>query len=391
MPLPRDLPSTTEAHVFALVQNKESESVYLDLKRELPGSDNASKHEFLADVSAFANSIGGDLIYGMQEDGEGSASSIQPLTGNPDDAVRRYQDQLLHNIEPRIHGVQLLAVPVESGFVMVVRVPQSWTGPHRVKTNQHFFIREGARKRQLDVPEIKSLFLRSEGQAQKVRDFRVERLGKILTNETPVRLMNAPRLVIHVVPTQAALGLMQIDPVPYFRRERQLPFIGQSTPSQLGLNLDGVWGDIPSALPEHLGYTLLFRQGFFESVWALHKLDGAKEPVLPDVLYESYVQQYVENIRRELRHHELSSELAVFISLLDANTVYLKGPTTRWHSKEYYRFDREQVLLPEAVIPAEVSAGRGLRPAFDLLCQAAGLESSANYDRNGEWVGRTIR
>lgn len=72
------------------------------------------------------------------EDGEGQASALVPQPGNRDEETRRVQDVLMNGIEPRVPGIQVHAVQLDGGFVVVIRVPQSWAGPHRVKTNQHF-------------------------------------------------------------------------------------------------------------------------------------------------------------------------------------------------------------------------------------------------------------
>jgi predicted HTH transcriptional regulator len=147
MTLPRDLTTTNEAHLREFVVEQVSEGMYLEFKRELPSRDAGGRHELLADVSAFANSSGGDLVYGIDEDGEGRAAAIIAQMGNADEEARRIQDVLMNGIEPRVPGLQVQAVPVAAGIILVIRVPQSWAGPHRVKTNQHFFIRENGRKR----------------------------------------------------------------------------------------------------------------------------------------------------------------------------------------------------------------------------------------------------
>jgi hypothetical protein len=102
MTLPRDLATATEIHLVAFVEARIPEGTYLDLKRELPRMPDGGRHEFLADVSAFANSSGGDLVYGIEEDGEGRASAIVPQPGNPDEEALRLQDVLMHGIEPRV-------------------------------------------------------------------------------------------------------------------------------------------------------------------------------------------------------------------------------------------------------------------------------------------------
>ena len=101
-----------------------------------------------ADVTAFANSGGGDFVYGVDKNEAAEASAICPQTlASVDQEARRLQDFLLNLAEPRLPGVQVHAVPVSEagkpGHILVVRVPQSWAALHRVKTNQHLYVREG--------------------------------------------------------------------------------------------------------------------------------------------------------------------------------------------------------------------------------------------------------
>ncbi len=143
MTLPRDLTTANEVHITALIDAQASEGTYLDFKRELPARDARGTNDLVADVSAFANSSGGDLVYGIDEDGEGQAAAVVPQQGNMDEEARRIQDVLMNNIEPRVPGIQVQSIAVVGGFVLVIRVPQSWAGPHRVKSNFQFYIREG--------------------------------------------------------------------------------------------------------------------------------------------------------------------------------------------------------------------------------------------------------
>jgi predicted HTH transcriptional regulator len=117
MTLPSNLLSATQAHIDQLVAEQASEGPHLDFKRELPSTWNdAAKHEFLADATAFANAGGGDLIYGLNEDGQAKAAEVIPqVLANADQEVRRLQDFLLNLAEPRLPGVQVRAIPVQTG------------------------------------------------------------------------------------------------------------------------------------------------------------------------------------------------------------------------------------------------------------------------------------
>lgn len=58
--------SLIQEDLEALIANGVAESQLLEYKSELPGGSDRDKKDFLADVSAFANSAGGCLLYGVE-------------------------------------------------------------------------------------------------------------------------------------------------------------------------------------------------------------------------------------------------------------------------------------------------------------------------------------
>jgi Putative DNA-binding domain len=382
MTLPFRLLETTQADIQRLVDTGATEGPHLDFKRDFPTRwDNEHKVKLLADVTAFANAGGGDIIYGIDEDEEARASAIVPQTlSNLDEEIRRLLDVVLNQVEPRVQGVQVQTVPVSvgtgSGAVIVMRIPQSWGGPHRNRINQHFHIRQSRRNHALDVPEVRSLFLGAEGQAQRMRDFRTERLGKIVIRDTPSVIDEGPCLVVHVLPTQAMRGLVQVDPVPYSQRRRTLPIIGTQPAGSLSLNLDGAVGSIPAAGEFKAGYTQQFRQGFFEAVWVLRPFSDCPEPMLPHVYYERHVIRFVEEVRIELTAHSVSTEVVVFVSLLGANEAIFAGRSDFGIGYSKSRFDRRDVLLPDVLISTEQSAGNGMHSTFDFTAVRLNVEQN---------------
>jgi predicted HTH transcriptional regulator len=65
--IPKPFEAIAEDDVLALIANAVSEGRTIDYKRELPGNGDGDKKEFLADVSSFANTSGGDLVFGIDE------------------------------------------------------------------------------------------------------------------------------------------------------------------------------------------------------------------------------------------------------------------------------------------------------------------------------------
>jgi predicted HTH transcriptional regulator len=77
-----------------------AESRVLDYKERLPGDSDADKREMLADVTAFANSAGGDLIYGVKERRKcGATGEPEAVVGLPDIG---YQGPMASDLIP--HG-----------------------------------------------------------------------------------------------------------------------------------------------------------------------------------------------------------------------------------------------------------------------------------------------
>ena len=384
MTLPRDLTTANAAHIESFVEEQASEGMYLEFKRELPARDAGARHEFLADISAFANSSGGDIIYGIDEDGEGRAAGIVPQIGNADEEARRIQDVLMNGIEPRVPGLQVQAVSVADGFILIIRVPQSWAGPHRVKTNQHFFIRENGRKRQLDVPEVKGLFLRADYQAKQVRDFRTERLGKLLAGEAPHRLVPGAVLVVHLVPTMASIGLANVDPIMYMR-ERVLPVLSGTIPGAR-VNADGALAVRNPRAEGTYGYSQLFRNGYLETT-KVYEYDENGRAALGSIAYEEVFIALVRRMREEFTHLGIGTEMTCMVSILDADRVELGFERWRYEVEEHQgHFDRKILVLPDVLLPADLTAEQALRPVFDLVWQSAGMERSANYNNAGEWA-----
>ena len=198
--------SITEDDLLSLIDKQVAELRTIEYKRELPGRSDGEKREFLADVSSFANTTGGDLVYGMTESG-GMPQELPGFeTSDIDGEISRLGSSIHAAIQPRILGVQHHPVQLENGkYALVIRVPRSFSRPHVVTYKNHwkFYARIPNGKYQMDVDEVRRAFVLSENVADRIRAFRAERLGRVVSGDTPAPLESTGKVVLHVVPISA--------------------------------------------------------------------------------------------------------------------------------------------------------------------------------------------
>src|SRR5687767_15188252 len=92
---------TNLADIESLVRNQLPESIHLDYKAS-PALDPKKRDEIAKDVSAFANSGGGLLVYGVEED-KNSHLPVRIDVGVDPKWNREWLEQIItSNISPRI-------------------------------------------------------------------------------------------------------------------------------------------------------------------------------------------------------------------------------------------------------------------------------------------------
>ena len=191
MALERPLDTLTEADLEELVCDAVSEGKFLEYKDRITIGTEAERKEFLADVFSFANSSGGDLVFGVVEHG-GVATALKPVEAPDIDAVKLTLENIVRDgIAPRM-AVSIAAIPVRAGHVLVLRIPASWGMPHMVTFKGHgrFYARNSAGKYAPDVGELRYAFTATSGAEERAREFRSSRIATIITGNTPVGLIS---------------------------------------------------------------------------------------------------------------------------------------------------------------------------------------------------------
>lgn len=251
------------------------ESDSLDFKRELPSGSkqdkdkqDKDKQELLKDVCAFANADGGDLVYGIEEK-NGGAAALFPITSENFDAAKRRISQVLDaGLEPRVQGIRIRHVEVNNGYVLVIRVPSSFDGPHcvRVQNNQRRFVmRNGTSTTDLNYDQIRAAFDRTATFAERARRFIDQRLQLLIDRKTPMVIVPGPICVVHAIPIAGLAGRHTVDLRP-LHANGFISFLGNDWGGgSRTYNLDGlVIHPSGSPMEENIGYAQIFRTGSVE-------------------------------------------------------------------------------------------------------------------------------
>lgn len=364
-----------------LVDNQIPESKTIDYKESLTGNSDLDKKEFLADVSSFANAAGGYLIYGMREN-SGIASELCGLENiNADAEIRRLENIIRDGIKPRIPGVSLWAIPLRtSRNAIIIRIPMSWTSPHMVtfKNDSKFYSRNSAGKYQLDVSELRAAFVLSETTTERIRNFRIERLSKIIAGETPVLLNETAKIILHIIPFGA------FNPAARFDVSSLANDVGKLQPiSAISWdtrhNFDGYLSFV-----NPLTYLQVFRNGIIEAVNASIIKPEGSELTIPSLLFERNLLDALPRFLSIQRQLGVEPPLFIILSLLGVFGYRLDVSTSRFDT---YPIDRDALILPEIIVENfECNPSEVMRPIFDAIWNAAGWPRSMNYNEKGERV-----
>ncbi len=385
----KPLDQIVESDLQSLIDNQVSEKRDLDYKLTV-GSNDEAKKEFLYDVSSFANAAGGHLILGVAEE-DGVPTELRGLSDitSVDAEKGRLESIIRDGIRPRmrIRDNQLQPVTLGNGkTVIVIHIPQSWESPHMVifKNASKFYSRNSAGKYQLDVDEIRAAFLLSETTRERIRNSRLDRLGKIIAEETPIKLRRTPKAVLHIVPLQAFSSSVRFDVVELHQAVGSTPRM--SLPDYPRFNFDGLF-----TYSSDIAYKQVFRDGCIEIVDADVLAGGSGNSGF--IAITTCESDLIISLTTSLDvQQRLGIEPPIFVMLTLLGILGYKVPVpARYrfdHGLTPIPIDRQHLEIPEVMIEGfHINQAQAMKPMFDVIWNAGGLPFSFSYDKEGNWHG----
>lgn len=393
MPIDRPITEITEADLAALIVVGVSEGKTIEFKREVSDSTDAAKRKFLASVASFANTQGGDIVFGMNAD-KGVAKALCPLPQfDPDSGCIRLRDLIRAHIEPKLYGFYLHPVPLSAGgYALVLRIARTWVGAHMVtfQGDNRFYVRDGNGRRLMDVGEVRTAFAAAETLPERLRRLRLDRLSAISSGDVPIPLAYPEVLVVHVVPLQALNALHECNLEDVAAEEESgktylMPIARILSP--LTYDLDGLLR-MAEGRDGCYGYTKLFRTGYLEAIDCMstsdspHAGQGNAGSFAPAV-YESQILGHFPKWLQAMRLARLEPPAFLALSFVAmANRFPYVGPQYIASGLRPIRHD-PLLIAPTLMESLDVDAKSVLLPQFNRVWQACGMPRSINFDENG--------
>lgn len=381
----QDIDKINESNLLSLINNGEPEGKTIEYKEFLPDNTDKNKLNFLAEVSAFANSAGGDLLIGIVEE-NGIAIDLKGVNNNNIDQEKlRLEEIIRYGISPKIPNIIIKAIELKNkNYIFLIRIPQSWISPHRVvfKGHDKFYARNSGGKYSMDVDELRISFNLSGTIKERISNFRMERISKILSNDTLLPLESGPKIILHLMPLRSFSQNEYYDINQIVIPHNQLqPLNGPY--HYWKYNFDGIIAFCESSNSIR-SYVQLYRNGNIEAVEASLLKPYDEQLLLPMHNVEKTIIDSIPGYLQILKLLKIFPPFFLFITLIDIKGYFLISRSIL--KNEDHKIDRDILLLPELIIERyEEVVETILKSSFDFIWNSAGYKESLNYDKNNKW------
>ncbi len=381
-----------------LVKNKVAENICLDYKSQNYGVSNGNKRELLKDITAFANSSGGDLIIGISDDKYNQANNLCGIaTTNIAAEVNRIEQIIFNGTEPKLNTIKIKYFKLNNDrFIIFIRVQASPLFPHMIsfqRTNK-FYIRKSDKNILLDAYELRNIFLKSENIIENIKNENKKIVLKVFSNETTIPINNnLPKIIINFVPYSSIDNNKNI--LNFNKNKIKLDFPEQK------INFDGILGYKTNQKGIE-SYCQLYRNGIIEFVSTSDKIFSKVEnPYQTGEInvisgekngYEFYIIKKCIYFYNFLKNLGIELPIYLFITLVDVKGYRIMYKNTSNNTvKITDAIDRDLLELPEIELKSyNLDIKKITSTVINMIWNACGLEKSINFDEKNEWVGEKI-
>lgn len=375
-----DISQISPQDLERLVTDQVVESKTVEYKESLNLSTGDERKEFLADLSAFSNTQGGDIIFGVKESA-GVATEVVGIEINDTDQKKQQIENLVRDgVSPRIpYEISFINIR-DNNYVIFIRLKPSLNNPHRVIFSSHdkFYRRNGSGKYPMDLDELRNSFLSSSSTIEKIRNYRTNRIYEVTSGNTPVPLMNTEHLfMLHIVPDPNINSSHTLDS-DTLRRFKECDLVGRLCPINAGgwssrINMEGVVAYSGAEAEQSRTYTQLSRNGNIEAIESTVLERGGENPTIPATYLQNTSNEFVRNYIELLQELGFSGPFYVLFTLLGTKNYTVAIPN-RYVFTDAEPITEDRILLPEIILEdTNDEVNEKISSVFSIVWNASGI------------------
>ena len=383
MPLDKPFTQLSAIDIESLIQNKVSENKKLEFKQQGPDANNeTSKIKICQCISSFANTDGGIIIFGIKQNDEGQAIEIMNIEKSFDEFSLQLLNMARDRITPKIQPPILRDILVGENKVILAEILPSYNKPHFVNNNFVFYGRNNSGKYQLDVHEIRNLFLSVKSIEEQYEQFRVQRLMKIRSKSFISPPYSDSSVVIHFAPLSSFQnsGLLPLDKI---KNDNNSPFYNlYKYGFSKCFNFDGLMFYSKFAEGQLSGYTQIFRDGRIEFVDFYH-IKSMSEKEIHGAFVEQIIIEFIETIVPFMRKYEKDFPFLCSISLLNIQGSRLvtsgdRIPIHLFPNSEFQIISETDIVIPTVYIENPDDLLEKINYCTTIIWNSGGYDKNPN-------------
>ncbi len=270
-------------NISDFIENKIPESQNLEYKSynfknsKFSSLAEKSKNNFVKEITAFANSEGGTIIIGIDEDEHHNPTKTSDVGVNKDTFEmweQSFRQYISAKIKPVIYNIECRIDQHQGSNLIIITIPKSILKPHAFDDGNKdtFHIRYGNTVNAMRLEELRTAFQSRELLEQRILNFRDERIAKLYSGEQIGELEDKSLLLLHIIP-EWSMHLNNYINLKDLKDNYKLDVFSPSREvgsnnrvGQISYNHEGIRIKAEDFSNELMSYTQTFSNGVIESV-----------------------------------------------------------------------------------------------------------------------------
>jgi len=385
----------------SLIKNGIEENIHLDYKEQL-----GSNAEIAKDLSSFANSDGGNIIYGIREVNN-RPTEIIPIN-QPN--LREKLDQIARNgIDPSL-DVRIFPIHVNiegnEGQIFLIYIPRKYPILHQAVKRAKYYKRTEFTSSPMSNFEIETAFKLVYNYEERINSLFQNRLHELNSGEYHVNIPSQTRMLIHMISIDALETNRSLNlGIVFSEFDNYLKPPGCTFGKNIERNLHGL---LVSCGPEpfsdnYVGYVQLYRIGMIEAIDSslmkpTEQLHGRHYNKPVKILGMWYLEKnIIDSCKMYLKTLEkIGAGLPIFLYIsfthLRGYKISLVPYKDSFISRDSDITKRDEILLPRIKIDSfKIDFEEKLKTSFDVFWNAFNQPGSRNYDEKGRFINQIYK